>query len=476
MSESPSTRKSRRLVELARSEPVSRDRSLLSSPNRRNSLARRPLREIVGQTTPATAAPTSRSSGSKKTPNSGSRQGKAISQKVVDYSMTETSSSEEDTEEQRDQVDDISRVPSPSDGKARRADKKFAAATSPPNTDYKTSSPYVEADAANAGNPSGVVPPSRKFSTRGNKTPQTNQSSSSFRSNKSSQSSSTLHNSPDSPTKSFRSRLNFSDAVKDDSHDAGGSAWFDSCINMLVVVFIAFAACVAYSNQAMIHSKMKDLGLTGHQREAFTGLSDPRTSVTEAVNNLKAVFPSQSQETWRQIKSSLIRVNSPNSDQAFCYLVIGGTQDDRTDCFASAVAETAAGLRNKTFSPGVGGGEVGHESIKTKLQTQGSVSLPSLDAVGGEKAMALHGFCDSATLPLSHAYVHSTIVSTLRRNPGSFHGSPEEYGSQELTSVWSQSITKDKVSSLVSRVVLSATYFKQETKTVKLDEFCSRFQ
>ena len=114
------------------------------------------------------------------------------------------------------------------------------------------------------------------------------------------------------------------------------------------------------------------------------------------------------------------------------------------------MAETAAGLRNKTFSPGVGGGEVGYESIKTRLQTQGSVSLPSLDAVGGEKAMALHGFCDSATLPLSHAYVHSTVVSTLRRNPGSFHGSPEEYGSQELTSAWSQSITKDKVSVHVS--------------------------
>ena len=81
--------------------------------------------------------------------------------------MTETSSSEEEPEDQRDQVDDISRVPSPSDGKGRRADKKFAAATSPPNTDYKTSSPYVEVDAANAGNPSGAVPPSRKFSTRG---------------------------------------------------------------------------------------------------------------------------------------------------------------------------------------------------------------------------------------------------------------------------------------------------------------------
>ena len=81
--------------------------------------------------------------------------------------MTETSGSEEEPEDQRDQVDDISRVPSPSDGKARRADKKFAAATSPPNTEYKTSSPYVEADVANAGNPGGAVPPSRKSSTRG---------------------------------------------------------------------------------------------------------------------------------------------------------------------------------------------------------------------------------------------------------------------------------------------------------------------
>ena len=160
------------------------------------------------------------------------------------------------------------------------------------------------------------------------------------------------------------------------------------------------------------------------------------------MNNLKAVFPSQSQETWRQIKSSLVRVNSPGSDQAFCYLVVGGL-DDHTDCFASAVAETAAGLVNKTFSPGVVG-EVGHESIKARLEGQGAVSLLSLDRVGGDKAMALHGFCDSATLPFTHAYVHSTVVSTLRRKDS--EGTPEEFGSQELTRAWSDSITKDKAS------------------------------
>merc|ERR1712098_520957 len=93
----------------------------------------------------------------------------------------------------------------------------------------------------------------------------------------------------------------------------------------------------------------------------------------------------------------------------------------------------------------------------------------------GDKAMALHGFCDSATRPLTHDFVHSTIVSTLHRK-GNFEGSPEDFGSQELTRAWSDSITKDKVSSLVSRVVLSATYFKQEAKTDKLEEFCSRFQ
>ena len=82
---------------------------------------------------------------------------------VVDYSMTETSSSEDsETEEQKVQVDNISRVPSPQNGDARRPNKKLVA-TSPPNIDYKTSSPYVE----DVGNSNAVVPSTRKNSTRG---------------------------------------------------------------------------------------------------------------------------------------------------------------------------------------------------------------------------------------------------------------------------------------------------------------------
>ena len=68
--------------------------------------------------------------------------------------------------------------------------------------------------------------------------------------------------------------------MKDDSHDAGGSAWFDNCINMLVVVLIAFAACVAYSNQAMIHSKIEDLGWTGKQKQEI------QAKITKKLKNI----------------------------------------------------------------------------------------------------------------------------------------------------------------------------------------------
>ena len=66
--------------------------------------------------------------------------------------------------------------------------------------------------------------------------------------------------------------------------------------------------------------------------------------------------------------------------------------------------------------------------------------------VEGTDAMVLHGFCDSATPPLTHPYVHNAIVSTLRADaPSGLEGNPEGAGGQILSKAWKRSITEDKV-------------------------------
>ena len=52
-----------------------------------------------------------------------------------------------------------------------------------------------------------------------------------------------------------------------------------------------------------------------------------------------------------QIKSQLNRINRPESDQAFCYLLIGPKIDveGQTNCFASAVAQAASKIQDKKF-------------------------------------------------------------------------------------------------------------------------------
>ena len=66
--------------------------------------------------------------------------------------------------------------------------------------------------------------------------------------------------------------------------------------------------------------------------------------------------------------------------------------------------------------------------------------------VEGTDAMVLHGFCDSATPPLTHPYVHNAIVSTLTADaPSGLEGNPEGAGGQILSKAWKRSITEDKV-------------------------------
>ena len=66
--------------------------------------------------------------------------------------------------------------------------------------------------------------------------------------------------------------------------------------------------------------------------------------------------------------------------------------------------------------------------------------------VEGTDAMVLHGFCDSATPPLTHPYVHNAIVSTLTADaPPGLEGNPEGAGGQILSKAWKRSITEDKV-------------------------------
>ena len=66
--------------------------------------------------------------------------------------------------------------------------------------------------------------------------------------------------------------------------------------------------------------------------------------------------------------------------------------------------------------------------------------------VEGTDAMVLHGFCDSATPPLTHPYVHNAIVSTLTADaPPGLEGNPEGAGGQILSKAWKKSITEDKV-------------------------------
>jgi len=277
-----------------------------------------------------------------------------------------------------------------------------------------------------------------------------------------------------------RGRFNAADkSSKSNKKSIGNYEQLDSRASTNGRYFVAFILAILVSTGAYFANGNSKIALrnaaTFQQSRPVAG-NEARQMVVKAVNELKAVFPAQKEETWRSIKANLVSINKAESEQAACQVVIGDSP--LTDCFAKAVAGIASQIRNKRLGKSLDG-SLTLDEVKASLDKSDAAVILNIDKVKGTEAMALHSVCDSKSGPADFPYVHTAVVSTIngQRRPEpekSVSVQAEDFAGRLLTASWTKTVSEDKISALISRVVLSAFYFEPEESNAKTTEFCSK--
>ena len=368
--------------------------SILSSARKRNRLARPPLKEIArrqqGEKHEAEYRKVDQDSSTEESDR------EEEEEDLDDTESTEPSDSSEKDVDKRPKFDDISELP---DGNRT----KFLG-SSPPNTDFQTSSPFFPETVADQAVRKSL---SRSGKRAYNKTPVSYDS------------------------QEEDDVLEISKKYPKDPAVNQNTFFLPACVALIVAVLGGF--CIG-CNLIPVSSQPVSSDM-----------------IERAVQDLQSKFPDQSFRTWTIVKTNLRRINQPDNLQAACMVVLGDS--DALNCFAENLAETFSKIRNK--EKGSVFRNIVHSEVERSLVKSDSVVLLDVDRVDGEAAMQLHGFCDNAMTPEGHSFVHSAVISTIRKALPKSTDQPSQVVDDYLTAQWTKSVSEDKISSLLSRVNVS---------------------
>ena len=356
-------------------------------------------------------------------------------------------------------------------------------ATSPPSSDYYTSSPIT------GGNDHFTSP---HMSMIDRKTPQSAQSHSSRKniSIESTKVKKTLvcededeeessDDDTNTPSKSLRSNTSRRENISSQKtphqisksnlsrrlKDKDPSSFCDSPFCTATSIVLSTVAIILISMIMVSHFDLHFLDELPEPQVSGKGEAFKRFS--RDLDKIKTKFPQQNKKAWSKLSGSIRRNMYGKSDQPLCFLfVYNDTAEATSDCLVNAVGTALFFATNGGIDGGVGyiksaeltkdldeaKGEL-FSRIDSSLKQDNIVILEDISKLEANPVMALHGICDEGYLsdqavkPVVFITIADRGLENLMQSENEF-----EHGANLIRNLWEKDLGTDKVHPLISRI------------------------
>jgi len=185
------------------------------------------------------------------------------------------------------------------------------------------------------------------------------------------------------------------------------------------------------------------------------------------MEKVKANYPQQNPKSWSKLSGSIRRNMQGKAQQPLCFLfVFNNTAEATSNCLVKAVGTSIffainGGVDGGVFNiksadltkdPSEAKGEL-FSGIDSSLKQDSVVILEDISQLGASPVMALHGICDEGYLP--DQAVKPVVLMTIA-DKGLGEGlttvNEFEYGANLIRSLWEKDLGTDKVHPLISRI------------------------
>lgn len=183
-------------------------------------------------------------------------------------------------------------------------------------------------------------------------------------------------------------------------------------------------------------------------------------------------FPGQDEHSWPVLRASIRSVLKEDPHMPSVILMVSDESGAPTaKCLAQKIGCEVNKLLEKDSGAeclGVESGKFSERSdlftaMETRLVSGSSASftLFNIQDLSGNTAMALHAFCDNDSAPFKQA----SIVMTLIAPDDVFNNedTTQDIADKVLSEAWGKDLDSDRVSPILSRVVISAVKVAQES-------------
>ena len=185
------------------------------------------------------------------------------------------------------------------------------------------------------------------------------------------------------------------------------------------------------------------------------------------MEKVKANYPHQNPKSWSKLSGSIRRNMQGKAQQPLCFLfVFNSTAEATSNCLVNAVGTSIffainGGVDGGVFNiksadltkdPSEAKGEL-FSGIDSSLKQDSVVILEDISQLGASPVMALHGICDEGYLP-DQAVKPVVLMTIADKGLGeSLTAANEfEYGANIIRSLWEKDLGTDKVHPLISRI------------------------
>ena len=185
------------------------------------------------------------------------------------------------------------------------------------------------------------------------------------------------------------------------------------------------------------------------------------------MEKVKANYPQQNPKSWSKLSGSIRRNMQGKAQQPLCFLfVFNSTAEATSNCLVNAVGTSIyfainGGVDGGVFNiksadltkdPSEAKGEL-FLDIDSNLKQNSVVILEDISQLGASPVMALHGICDEGYLP-DQAVKPVVLMTIADKGLGESLTAVNEfeYGANLIRSLWEKDLGTDKVHPLISRI------------------------
>ncbi len=197
--------------------------------------------------------------------------------------------------------------------------------------------------------------------------------------------------------------------------------------------------------------------------------NDTQRDFRHGLSALRKEFPGQDPKTWAVIKSSVSGVLKDDPQQP-AVLLFASWDDDasptakcltmRTAALAGKVLGSSAGVSSRGAATFSDKNEL-FDTMDLELFDKMAFVLDGIESLPGSVAMALHAFCDNLNAPHKRAVIGMSI-----NLEGSGEVSVDKAVEEVLTEKWNDELDVDRISPILSRITVSVVGVKREKEAV----------